>query len=166
MIQYLTHEEACRLVESAIERCAKTLAYIRLRLEKDRGNEKYEIDSNGPMMRAVDRANLLCNINWYGAYLSGARAMARAMEEWDLLDFPKRKAGHGGYTPVTIQRANPIVNKAILDLFLSSSRNLEYCLEGLPNNIEIHYDTERDKKGKLVKCRAFFAKKVTRYEEI
>lgn len=160
----LTHGEACRLVEDAIERCAKSLAYIRLKLEKrePKASEQlslFELD-------VVEQANILCNINWYGAYLSGARAMARALEEWDLLDFPKRKIGHGGYSPITIQRNDPIVNKAILDLFLSSTRNIEYCLRGLPNNVEIQLDTEKDKKGKVVKATAKFVKKETKFKEI
>lgn len=160
----LTHEEACRLVEDALERCTKRLAYIRLKLEykSPKASEQLSLFD----LDAVDRANLLRNINWYGAYLSGARAMARALEEWDLLDFPKKKTVHGGYSPIVLQRNDPIVNKAVLDLFLSSPRNIEYCLQGLPNNVEIQLNTERDKKGKVVKATAKFVKKETKYKEI
>lgn len=159
----LTHEEACRLVDGAIERCAKTLAYIRLKIEHV--DPRTEFSRDREPIRSVDRANLLCNINWYGAYLEGARAMARAMEDWRLMDFPSEKIGSGNYKG-TVKRENPIVNKAIFDLFLKSIRNLEYCLQGLPLGVEIQYDVERDKKGKIKSAKARFVKKETTYEEI
>ncbi|MDE5976531.1 MAG: hypothetical protein K2G69_08280 [Muribaculaceae bacterium] len=34
MIEKLTHTEACKMVESALDRVARTLAYIRPRLDK------------------------------------------------------------------------------------------------------------------------------------
>lgn len=157
----LTHEEACKLVDNAIERCYNTLMYIRLKLSQSNSQNLSLFEQN-----TVEQVNLLCNINWYGAYLHGAQAMARALEDWDLLDFPKKKTGHGSYAAITIQRANPIINKAIYDLFLSSSRNLEYCLNGLPSNMEIQYDVQRNKKGKVIEAKARFVKKVIKYEEI
>lgn len=55
-------------------------------------------------------------------------------------------------------------NKAVLDFILSSKENVDRFLTGV---YEIRLtDHERDKRGKLVKCRAYFVKKVVRYEEI
>lgn len=164
MTPNLTHTEACNLVEDSLERVAKTLAYIRLRLAQvptDKPIQLTLFEQN-----AVEEANLLCNINWYGAYLSGARAMALALQEWDLLDFPLKKIGHGGYSKIAVKRADKIVNKAVFDLFLSNTRNLEYCLHGLPDGIEIFNDIERDKKGKIKSAKAKFLKKTTNYKEI
>lgn len=154
----LTHEEACRLVEDAIERCAKTLAYIRCKLERKPQLSLFDMDT-------VEQANILCNINWYGAYFKGAQSMALALKEWNLMDFPQQKIGSGNYK-ATVKRENPIVNKAIYDLFLSSTRNMEYCMTGLPDNVEIRFHTEKDKKGKIVKATAKFVKKETEYKEI
>ena len=162
----LTHEEACALVEGAIENCIRTLSYIRLRIERARSGSIGSGPGDEIIRSAVDKANLLCNINRYGAYLSGARAMARALEAFDLLDFPKKKTGHGGYPRLTIPRAHPIVNKAVYDLFLSTSRNLEWCLEGLPANIEILTDIERNKSGRITGAKAWFVKNVTRYQKV
>lgn len=159
----LTHEEACRLVEDAIERCAKTLAYIRLKLEYRNPKEPKQLSLFE--MNTVEQANLLCNINWYGAYLKGAQAMALALADWNLMDFPQKKIGSCNYKG-TVKRENPKVNKAIYDLFLSSTRNMEYCIQGLPNNVEIRFNTEKDKKGKVVKATAKFVKKETEYKEI
>lgn len=161
----LTHEEACVLVEDAIERCAKTLAYIRLKLECRKPNPKTDVQLSLFEQNTVEQANLLCNINWYGAYLKGAQAMALALKEWNLMDFPQQKIGSGNYKG-TAKRENPIVNKAVFDLFLSSTRNMEYCMQGLPNNVEIRFHTEKDKKGKVVKATAKFVKKETKYKEI
>lgn len=57
-----------------------------------------------------------------------------------------------------------IYNKAILDLIVSSKDNVDRFLM---EEYEIRFtDHERDKKGRLVKCRAYFAKKVVKYEEV
>lgn len=159
----LTHEEACALVEDAIERCVKTLAYIRLKLEKRKSKASEQLSLFE--QNTVEQANLLCNINWYGAYMKGAMAMALALKEWNLMDFPQQKIGHGNYKGIA-KRENPIVNKAVFDLFLSSTRNMEYCMMGLPNNVEIRFQTEKDKKGKVLKATAKFVKKETEYKEI
>lgn len=160
----LTHDEACRLVEDALERVGKALAYIRLRLAEDpdytelRGKET-EIRST------VDQANLLCNINYYGAYLQGARRMALALEEWDLLDFPLKKTGHGNYKS-TVKRAAKAVNKAYFDLFIANTRNLEWCLHGLPDGVELFARDKVDSKGKVIGKEACFAKKQIKYQAI
>lgn len=57
-----------------------------------------------------------------------------------------------------------VINKATIDLILSSKSNTDRFLM---EQFEIHLtDHEKDKKGRLTKCRAYFAKKVTTYEEI
>ena len=146
----LTHAEACRMVEDAIERVGKTLAYIRLRLA-----EPNYMDCSGSEMKvkaSVNEANLLCNINYYGAYLQGAQAMYRAMERNFYLDYRKKQ--------------DWLVSKAQLELFIENTRNLDWFLHDLPKDIELFTELKRDKKGKLIGAKAKFVKKETKYTEI
>ena len=164
MIPKLTYTEACELVEDALERVGKTLVYIRMQLAK--GPKYLSKDSHERKVKGVvDEANLICNINYYGAYLQGARRMALALQEWDLLDFPLKKIGSGNYKG-TQKRAKPIIVKAVFDLFLENARNLEWCLHGLPEDIEIATQNVLDKKGKVKGVKAKFVKKETKYKEI
>ena len=147
----LTHTEACRMVEDAIERVGKTLAYIRLKLAE---SPNY-MESSGSEMKVkaiVNEANLLCNINHYGAYLSGAQAMYRAMERNFYLDYRKKQ--------------DWLVSKAQLELFIENTRNLDWFLHDLPKDIELFTELKRDKKGKLIGAKAKFVKKETKYTEI
>ena len=165
MIAKLTHTEACKMVEDALERVGKTLAYIRLQLAEDPhylGRDSHERLVKG----TVDEANLICNVNYYGAYLQGAQRMALALEEWDLLDFPLKKIGHGSHYKGTKKRAKPIVNKAVFDLFIENTRNLEWCLNGLPNDVEILIQDKTDTKGKVIGKKAVFGKREIKYKEI
>lgn len=162
MIKYLTHEEACALVEGAIERCAKTLAYIRLRLDGQKG----DVFPDRREVRETDRANLLCNINYYGAYLKGAIAMLLRLRESQLtleehIDAASKQYGS---TKLKVTAEGKIHNKALLDLILKNTLNIERFLEG--GHRVAYTDHERDKKGKLIKCRACFVKKVVKYKEI
>lgn len=164
MIPKLTHTEACKLVEDALERVGKTLAYIRLRLAEDPFYQ--ERNSKERVIKgAVEEANILCNINFYGAYLQGARRMALALEEWDLLDFPSKKIGRGNHKGTQKRKPKPII-KAVFDLFMENTRNLEWCLHGLPDNVEIATEDKTDKKGKVIGARARFVKKEIKYTEI
>lgn len=158
----LTHTEACKLVEAALERVGKTLAYIRLRLDRDPVYRKSK-----PMVirRTVEEANILCNINFYGAYLQGAQRMALALEELDLLDFPLKKIGSGNYKG-TQRRASRAENRAMFDLFMENTRNLEWCLYGLPPNVEILMEDKTDKSGKVIGVKARFVRKETKYTEV
>lgn len=91
-------------------------------------------------------------------YIRGAREMLLRLREHLLCEEP-----HPGvqFKP---KAEDKIYNKAILDLIVSSKDNVDRFLLG---EYEIHFtDHERDKKGKLVKCRAYFARKVIKYEEI
>ena len=147
----LTHAEACRMVEDVIERVGKTLAYIRLKLAE---SPNY-MESSGSEMKVkaiVNEANLLCNINYYGAYLSGAQAMYRAMERNFYLDYRKKQ--------------DWLVSKAQLELFIENTRNLDWFLHDYPKGVEIFTELERDKKGKLIGAKAKFVKKETKYTEI
>lgn len=164
MIPKLTHSEACKMVEDALERVGKTLAYIRLRLAED----SYFIERTGSEMKVkgtVEEANLLCNINFYGAYLQGARRMALALQEWDMLDVPLKKIGRGNYKGTQKRKPKPVI-KAVFDLFMEDTRNLEWCLHGLPENVEIFTEDKTDRKGKVIGAIAKFLKKETKYTEI
>lgn len=163
MIPKLTHTEACELVESALERVGKTLAYIRLKLDKQPTDKPIQLDLF--TQNTIEESNLICNINYYGAYLQGARCMALALQEWDLFDFPLKKIGSGNYKGTQKRHAKPI-NKAIFDLFLESSRNIEWCLHGLPDNVEIFTEPILDKKGKPKGVKAKFAKRETKFVEL
>ena len=100
----------------------------------------------------------LSKLRDWAVYTAGARMMLLKLRQHLLCDEPhpnlqyKRKA------------EDKVYNKAILDLILSSKDNVyRFLMEGY----EIRFtDHERNKKGKLVKCRAYFAKKVIKYEEI
>ena len=164
MIPKLTHTEACKMVEDALERVGKTLAYIRLKLAE---TPNY-MDLSGSEMKvkgSVNEANLLCNINFYGAYLQGARRMMLALQEWDLLDVPLKKIGSGNYKGTQKRQPKP-VNKAVIDLFMENTRNLEWCLHGQPDNVELTVCDKSDAKGKVIGKKAMFMKKETRYKEI
>ncbi len=169
MIPKLTHTEACELVESALERVGRTLAYVRLKLDSCQSEQNQlpgiGVCSENQIKGLTEEANLLCNINLYGAYLQGARRMALALQELDLLDFPIKKIG-GGNHKGTQKRASKPTNKAIFDLFLESTRNLEWCLNGLPGGVEIFTEPQLDKKGKKIGVKARFVKKEIKYNEI
>ena len=165
MIPELTHSEACKLVEDALERVGKTLAYIRLKLEKDPHYMQREGCGENKVNGVVDRANLLCNINFYGAYLQGARRMALALQEWDMLAVPLKKIGSCNYKG-TQKRAKPVVVKALFDLFIENTRNLEWCLHGLPDNVEIATQEILNNKGKATGVKARFLKRETKYKEL
>lgn len=149
----LTHAEACALVEKALERVANTLAYIRCKLEKRPDIPLSLFDCN-----AVEEANLLCNINHYGAYLKGVKSTINALREHGLLDIPKPKGWNK-------DKDDKIYNKAIIDLIMQDSVSIDRFLAHDYDDIRFT-GHERDKKGKLVKCRAYFTKRVTTSVEI
>lgn len=154
MTPKLTHTEACELVEKALERVANTLAYIRCKLEKRPDIPLSLFDYN-----AVDEANLLCNINYYGAYLKGAKAVIRVLLEHHMLDIPKPK-GLGSL------KEDRFTNKAYLDLMMESTRNLDWFMHGAPGSVQIRTSFDRDKKGKVIGAKAKFVKRVTTSVEI
>lgn len=91
-------------------------------------------------------------------YMKGARDMLLKLRDSYLTEEPHPR------TEGKVTKEDRIINKACIDLILSSKDN---AYRFLTEEYEIHLtDHERDKKGKLVKCRAYFARKVIRYEEI
>lgn len=100
----------------------------------------------------------LSKLRDWAVYIAGARMMLLKLRQHLLCDEPHLNLQYK-------QKAeDKVYNKAILDLILSSKDNVyRFLMEGY----EIRFtDLERNKKGKLVKCRAYFAKKVVKYEEI
>lgn len=95
----------------------------------------------------------------WGIYIDGARDMLLKLRDCGLLEEARPKNG--------IPRAKGdelVINKALVDLLLSSKTN---CDRFLLDEYQIRFtDHERNKKGKLVKCRAYFAKRVTMYQEV
>lgn len=156
MIPELTHTEACKLVEDALERVANTLAYIRCKLEK---RKDFKIPLSLFDYNTVEEANLLCNINCYGAYLKGAKAVIRVLLKHHMLDIPKPK-GLGS------SKEDRFTNKAYLDLMMESTRNLDWFMHGAPGSVQIRTSFDRDKKGKVIGAKAKFVKKETKFTEI
>lgn len=91
-------------------------------------------------------------------YIKGAMHMLLRLREMCLLEEPHHSDAR------TVTREQKIYNKAIIDLILKSKTSVDYFLiESLP----IRYtDHERDKKGRLVKCRACYAVRRVTYNEI
>ena len=103
-------------------------------------------------------AKALRNLRIWSWYMRGARMMLLRLREHLLTDEPHPN----GAKKVTAD--DKVINKAILDLILSSKENIDrFLMEQYDIRLTDH---EKDKKGKLVKCRAYFAKKVVKYEEI
>lgn len=152
----LTHEEACKLVEDSIQRAVNTLLYIREKLNKPYPTGKPHQLSLFDEAK-IEQANLLCNINWYGAYLKGAKAMYSALERKGFLDVPS-----------SVKKANEdrITNKAMLYLYLENSRNLEWLLTEVPDSVQMVTSFERNKKGKVIKAKSRFYKKEMIRKEI
>lgn len=152
----LTHEEACRLVEDSIQRAVNTLLYIREKLNKPYPNGNPRQLSLFDEAN-IEKANLFCNINWYGAYLKGAKAMYSALERKGFLDIPS-----------SAKKANEdrITNKAMLDLYMANSRNFEWLLTEVPDSVQMVTSFERNKKGKVIKAKSKFYKKETIRKEI
>lgn len=102
-------------------------------------------------------AKALRRLHIWAWYMRGARMMLLKLRDNFLTEEPHP----GNARKVTAN--DKVINKAILDLVMSSNANVERFLMGDIIRITDH---ERDKKGRLVKCRAFFARKVVKYEEI
>lgn len=109
------------------------------------------------LIRQAESAHLR-KLQIWAWYVKGAREMLLRLREHFLCEEPHP----GDARKVTAE--DKVINKAVLDLIMSSKENVDRFLM---EEYEIHVtDHERDKKGKLIKCRAYFAKKVVRYEEI
>lgn len=151
----MTHDGCCALVEKSLERGLQTLLYIKKRLDR-------RVCMGDDLIKGSCSfvGDVLCNINNYGAYLHGMRTMLLQLREWGLLAEKRDKNG------LPQPKGDELVfNKAIVDLLMSDAGN---CDRFVGHDFEhiMFTDHERDRKGKLVKCRAYFAKRVTRYEEV
>lgn len=156
----LTTDEALAECDKLIENNIRMLKTLKLRIFSE--SIAYRKES---LSLAQSKTNLLRNIYYYGAYLSGAVAMLSRLRDAHLtLEEHITGGNHKTKDKLKVTSETKVCNKAILDLLLKDKLNIERFLEG---SHEIGFtDKEKDKKGKLVKCRACFVKKVTRYEEI
>lgn len=109
---------------------------------------------NEDLIRQAEAAHLR-KLQVWAWYIRGARKMLLRLREHGLCNEPY---------DLKTTKEDAVLNKAILDLILSSKENVDRFLM---EEYEIRLtDHEKDKKGKLIKCRAYFAKKVIKYEEI
>lgn len=91
-------------------------------------------------------------------YIKGAMHMLLRLREMFLLEEPHP----GDAKKVTAD--DKVRNRAIIDLVLKSKTSVDYFLvEAYPIKLTDH---ERDKKGRLVKCRACYAVRRVTYNEI
>lgn len=90
-------------------------------------------------------------------YCDGAIAMLLRLREYSVLEEPHSNGKS--------KAEDKIYNKAIIDMLLSSKDNIERFL--FEDFDEIRFsDHQRDKKNKLVKCKAYLAKRITTYKEL
>lgn len=110
--------------------------------------------TNDNLMRLAEAAHLR-KLQIWAWYIKGAREMLLRLRQHGLCNEP-----HDFKTT----KEDVVAHKATLDLIMSSKENVDRFLM---EEYEIRLtDHEKDKKGKLVKCRAYFARKVVKYEEI
>lgn len=139
----MTHLDACIQVKKSLEQVKATLEHINNEIEQ--GKDFIFHDSG-----IFDRANLLCNINWFGAYIKGAKAMYRALYNKGYLEIPHPK-GWGKVTNET-----KLANQAQLLLYMKDVRNLEWLLTEPPQNIGIYTKFEKNPKDKIIGAKSNF----------
>ncbi len=93
-------------------------------------------------------------------YMKGARDMLLRLREHQLCGDVKPEAYYGR----TVTEARVYI-KAVLDLILYDQTSTDRFLSQDYDEVRFT-DYERDKKGKLTKCRAFFARRTTSYTEL
>ena len=102
--------------------------------------------------KAATSANIpidLRRVQQYSAYLQGAMAATEAFVKC----FPQ----------ITKGKDAPY-NKAIIELALSSKRNIDLFLSG---EYEIRFRNHKnDRRGKCIECEAYFARLTTTIEEV
>lgn len=113
---------------------------------------------NDEIKRRQEEERQLRRLPIWSWYMKGARDMLLRLREYKICDDPKPK----GWLK---DKDEKIYNKAILDLILYNQDATDRFLMHGYDDIRFT-DHERDKKGKLVKCRAYFAKRVTTSVEI
>lgn len=88
------------------------------------------------------------NVLYYGSYLLGAQMAAKELIPYVMQNY---RGDDKAYI------------KAELDMITSSKRNMQLWLDGT----QIRYrNYERDKKGKLTKCEAYFVERETITREV
>lgn len=92
--------------------------------------------------------------------MDGAMAMLIKLRDHGLIEEARSKTA-----PPRAKGDDLIYNKAIIDLLLSSKDAADRFLVNDYDEIRFT-DHERDKKGKLTKCRAYFARRVIGYQEL
>ena len=100
----------------------------------------------------------MIRLHEWSLYMEGAMMMLHRLRDNYLCDESKPKGYSKGKDHLLYQ-------KAILDLIMDSKDNIDRFLNHDYDEIRFT-DHERDKKGKLVKCRAYFAKRTSGYKEI
>lgn len=109
------------------------------------------------LVKQAEAAHLR-KLNTWVWYIRGARDMLLRLRGRGFCEEP-----HNGDL-IFKKGEYRIYVKAILDLLQSDKLNIDRFLTG---EYDIGFtDHERDKKGKLIKCRAYFARKVVKYEGI
>lgn len=109
------------------------------------------------LIQQVD-SQYLRRLNIWAWYINGARTMLLKLREHLLCEEPHQ------YDARNVTKDDKVINKATLDLIISSKENVDRFLS---EAYEIRItDHKLDKKGNLISCRAYFAKKVIKYEEI
>lgn len=101
------------------------------------------------LAEALDTKICLQNVHYFGAYLDGARAMLRKLQDHELIN-PKEKR-------------EKVYCDAQIQLILEDKHKTNLFLQGEQIRFRNH---QKDKKGKLTKCEAYFALAKTVYEEI
>lgn len=101
----------------------------------------------------------------WACYTEGARMMLLRLRQAQLTIEEHITGGKNNIKDkLKITSDMKIYNKAILDLILSDKDNVARFLM---EEYDIRFtDHRRDSKGKLVKCRAYFAEKITKYVEL
>lgn len=161
MIETLTVEEAYAIVEDALVESINELMLVRKRLERRKNiNPRADIYGDVEYTRVTKKADLLRNINYYGAYIKGAKAMYLRLKEYGFLEIPKEK----GCKKTT--KEDRISNNALLDLYMKSTRNMEWLLCGTPLNIKTMVKFKRDGKGKVVGAEAIFYREEIKKVEV
>lgn len=113
---------------------------------------------NNELNEKLAEAKALRKLPIWDWYIKGARDMALKMRQHFLTQ------EHHSDLDGKVTKDDMVVNKAIIDLILSSKDNADRFLM---EEYEIRLtDHKTDKKGRLVKCRAFFARKTIDYLEV
>lgn len=90
----------------------------------------------------------LRKILYYSAYYQGARNAVLAFKE---------------YITTGVKKDGLVYRKAVIELFTQSLRNAQLYLDGT----EVRFrNYEHDKKGKLVKCEAYFVERINIVREL